>query len=256
MSSDNVPDQCLKIRAAVDLIAKLEDEIEEMKRSIKVLLSTVPASERAIVARYTYWELPEVPQLWIQEHLLKSRKPRDFWPLVQDGHEACCTRCSKLLHRRFQDRDGSIREKDSGSTARDLCHELHPKLCEDCLELWREAKIWADKYRSSFSDFRYIPLVQCLGLEPEDPDFRTLLADRLKALKEMPYRDYLSTPEWKLKRELYYEHPGTDRCALCNRTGFLDLHHRTYERIGEEAFEDLIALCRICHERHHAKEKA
>lgn len=40
------------------------------------------------------------------------------------------------------------------------------------------------------------------------------------------------------------------RCRLCGRgspTVRLDVHHRTYERFGEERVEDLTTLCRECH---------
>jgi 5-methylcytosine-specific restriction endonuclease McrA len=31
----------------------------------------------------------------------------------------------------------------------------------------------------------------------------------------------------------------------------LEVHHRTYERVGEERPADVIALCKACHEKHH-----
>lgn len=39
--------------------------------------------------------------------------------------------------------------------------------------------------------------------------------------------------------------------ALCNSTSWLNIHHRTYDRVGCEDMGDLITLCRSCHERHH-----
>lgn len=45
--------------------------------------------------------------------------------------------------------------------------------------------------------------------------------------------------------------PTACRCAACGshrHTGH-QLHHLTYERLGYEAFEDLVQLCRSCHER-------
>jgi hypothetical protein len=30
-----------------------------------------------------------------------------------------------------------------------------------------------------------------------------------------------------------------------------DLHHRNYDRLGHERFDDLIPLCRACHEQLH-----
>lgn len=31
----------------------------------------------------------------------------------------------------------------------------------------------------------------------------------------------------------------------------LEVHHRTYERVGNERPADVIALCKACHEKHH-----
>lgn len=42
------------------------------------------------------------------------------------------------------------------------------------------------------------------------------------------------------------------RCQICNANDRqLDVHHRTYERLGREQIEDLTVLCHDCHDRHH-----
>jgi 5-methylcytosine-specific restriction endonuclease McrA len=63
------------------------------------------------------------------------------------------------------------------------------------------------------------------------------------------YNDYLLSPEWKSKREkvlVFWGH----RCALCNSPIRVEVHHRTYDRMGQELMTDLIPLCDKCHERH------
>jgi 5-methylcytosine-specific restriction endonuclease McrA len=43
-------------------------------------------------------------------------------------------------------------------------------------------------------------------------------------------------------------------CAVCGEPWTLrrgDLHHRSYDRLGHERFDDLVPLCRACHERVH-----
>lgn len=43
-------------------------------------------------------------------------------------------------------------------------------------------------------------------------------------------------------------------CEDCGARRPLDVHHRTYKRIGNERPEDLVAVCRRCHkERHRGK---
>jgi 5-methylcytosine-specific restriction endonuclease McrA len=37
------------------------------------------------------------------------------------------------------------------------------------------------------------------------------------------------------------------KCERCGRAGDLELHHKTYERLGNERFSDLELLCNPCH---------
>ena len=67
----------------------------------------------------------------------------------------------------------------------------------------------------------------------------------------MPYQQYLQTPEWFARRTAALRRAGY-RCQLCNRTGRLEVHHRTYERRGNESPEDLIVLCDECHRTFNA----
>jgi len=69
----------------------------------------------------------------------------------------------------------------------------------------------------------------------------------------MPYTDYLDTPHWKHVRELAIVRAAY-RCQVCNAAGRLEVHHRTYERRGFEALEDLTVLCggpEGCHSLFH-----
>jgi 5-methylcytosine-specific restriction endonuclease McrA len=65
--------------------------------------------------------------------------------------------------------------------------------------------------------------------------------------------DYLKTERWKHKARAARKR-ADQRCQLCNSpAGPLEVHHRTYERLGFELSGDLIALCARCHGRHHGK---
>jgi 5-methylcytosine-specific restriction endonuclease McrA len=67
------------------------------------------------------------------------------------------------------------------------------------------------------------------------------------------YQEYLHTDHWGSIRRNALE-AADRRCQLCNATDqILDVHHRTYERLGKEKLSDLIVLCRSCHERHHLR---
>lgn len=70
----------------------------------------------------------------------------------------------------------------------------------------------------------------------------------------MSYQDYLNSEGWKAKRAMILNMWG-NRCALCNEGGELHLHHRTYERKGNEDPFGLIPLCKKHHEIFHGKEE-
>lgn len=75
--------------------------------------------------------------------------------------------------------------------------------------------------------------------------------DRLGELRAMPYREYLRTPEWRATRAAALARAGF-ACALdSSHTQNLEVHHRTYERLGQEIEADLTVLCEPCHDLHH-----
>lgn len=65
------------------------------------------------------------------------------------------------------------------------------------------------------------------------------------------YRLYLQSEQWKERRERALERAYW-RCEECRTKRLpLEVHHRTYERIGAEWEEDLEALCAECHDARH-----
>lgn len=79
---------------------------------------------------------------------------------------------------------------------------------------------------------------------------------RRKSTRKKPpkwYQDYLDSDKWKLTREKLLKLWG-HACAICNCTkekSVLDVHHRTYERLGNEQPTDCIIVCRSCHNLIH-----
>lgn len=74
---------------------------------------------------------------------------------------------------------------------------------------------------------------------------------RLAEFRAMPYRQYLRSPEWRRTRAAALLRAG-NACSLdVTHTDDLDVHHRTYERLGAELTNDLVVLCRPCHRLHH-----
>jgi hypothetical protein len=78
----------------------------------------------------------------------------------------------------------------------------------------------------------------------------------LEEHRERPYEDRRQTQEWKVLKKQIHRRDGY-RCRLCGRDGAqLHVHHRTYATYAEERLEDLITLCRSCHEHFHFLSEA
>lgn len=69
----------------------------------------------------------------------------------------------------------------------------------------------------------------------------------------MTYREYLASDHWKELRARYYaRYPR--QCKACGATRDIQLHHRTYKRLGKEWLMDLVPLCAEHHKALHDAE--
>lgn len=70
------------------------------------------------------------------------------------------------------------------------------------------------------------------------------------------YNDYLKTDYWKRVAEAVKKRADY-KCQLCNSQHDLCAHHRDYSHRGNELnyLNDLVCLCRRCHEIFHGKVK-
>lgn len=74
-----------------------------------------------------------------------------------------------------------------------------------------------------------------------------LRQDEIARCKTMPYAEYLRLPWWDFIHDRTIKRAkGT--CELCGQHEAREAHHTTYERIGQERPEDMVALCRRCHQ--------
>ena len=78
------------------------------------------------------------------------------------------------------------------------------------------------------------------------------LAITIKKFTDFNYHDYLRSDEWKVKREEAIKRADR-RCQICFSPNDLNVHHRTYDRVGNERNSDLIVLCKECHAKFHDK---
>jgi hypothetical protein len=74
-----------------------------------------------------------------------------------------------------------------------------------------------------------------------------------KALGFETYQDYLNSEFWKNKRDWIIQTRGA-QCEKCGGTFGLQVHHLSYENVGNEGKDDVIVLCSYCHlEAHYGK---
>lgn len=78
--------------------------------------------------------------------------------------------------------------------------------------------------------------------------------DKVRALREMPYEEYLRSPWWRLRRHARLKQ-ADGKCERCGKViSIADVHHVHYDRKGEERDRDLEVLCRDCHGKLHFDE--
>ena len=70
------------------------------------------------------------------------------------------------------------------------------------------------------------------------------------SLLKFDYYGYLNSNNWREIREKKIAEGG-GKCQMCDETKNLDVHHETYERVGDELLSDLAVLCRKCHKAFH-----
>ncbi len=85
-------------------------------------------------------------------------------------------------------------------------------------------------------------------------DLKSIRPERLLALRALPYEAYLTTSEWRQRRDRALR-IASWRCQSpnCSSKRQLQVHHRSYDRIGIELDQDLEVLCDRCHRRKHTK---
>lgn len=199
-------------------VTELNNRLNELMASLGERLESI--DDRIKAATWIYWMVPEVKAASIAAGL-GLRSVRELWPAISEVTAGvACDRCSDPIV--FVTRTAL---KTANSQVR-ISQEFRV-LCEEC-----RSEVLASR---------------AVGYRRE----AEARADRLVELKEMPYELYLQTREWQDRRKQHLKSAGY-RCQVCNSSGVvLDVHHRTYERRGNESYKDLIVLCRGCHDAFH-----
>ncbi len=76
-----------------------------------------------------------------------------------------------------------------------------------------------------------------------------------QALDHITYAEYLQTPHWLRIREAMLWLAGY-RCQICKSQKALEVHHASgYSCLGNETPDDLVVLCRRCHQLYSEADK-
>lgn len=78
----------------------------------------------------------------------------------------------------------------------------------------------------------------------------TIKASREEHARTVLYEEYLKTPAWRTKRN-HALRLAEFRCSVCGSRRNLQVHHKSYERLGREWDQDLQVVCQTCHANHH-----
>lgn len=73
---------------------------------------------------------------------------------------------------------------------------------------------------------------------------------RLRELGYRSYKQYLGSEHWEELKEQYRRSRLPQKCLVCFSPN-VDLHHKSYRRLGAERTEDLVPLCRDHHDELH-----
>lgn len=94
------------------------------------------------------------------------------------------------------------------------------------------------------------------GVDPSPEFYRAakviLETKRPRRKRKQSYASYLRSDHWRQMRAKALSYYG-DSCCLCDAKQRLEVHHRSYARLGRERMADLTVLCRSCHAKFHGK---
>ena len=68
--------------------------------------------------------------------------------------------------------------------------------------------------------------------------------------RKLRYAERFSRPDWKVLRSMVLSR-AAGRCEACGKVGPADVHHAHYRTFGREGIDDLLSLCRACHDEVH-----
>ena len=68
------------------------------------------------------------------------------------------------------------------------------------------------------------------------------------------YAEYRKSWQWQMKRNFIWVR-AKGQCERCKKQPMQDVHHITYIHVGDEHLDELLGVCRECHEDLHEIDK-
>lgn len=215
-----------QIEAAQWALSDAENEVRLRKEALHNMAESIAdhvGSEQELlaVAHWLYWFMPEVNARSLAAATGAPTLHAFLQGLPQLLVDLECSSCGLKIA--VKSRTDALTKATHASTG-------SPVRCDRCWHV--ELRFREDELRSA----------------------RMAQEQRLALLRALPYAEYLRTPEWLARRRQAVQR-ARFRCNVCNSGGRLDVHHRTYERRGDERPSDLVVLCHDCHEMFHREGK-
>lgn len=69
----------------------------------------------------------------------------------------------------------------------------------------------------------------------------------------LAYEKYLAAPAWQQKRKKVLDR-ASGTCEGCLENPATQVHHLSYEHVGDEYLFELVAICDACHEKLHSQK--
>lgn len=158
------------------------------------------------------------------------------------------------LHKKHAKIECLIESKDGGTYLSEF-NDIGKTLFDEWLIVYTEGNNEScDIFHFAYED------LECIFVDTDD-DKEYVLRTRIKfkdtritfRYKYVDYKEYIKSEEWKHKRKEVLERDKF-KCRLCGAKGTeynLHVHHNSYNNLGNEPLEDLITLCKECHEIYH-----
>lgn len=138
-----------------------------------------------------------------------------------------------------------------------VCNHCKKTIEPDQYKVWSSILQKDENYRCFF--YGQIKTNDQSIIEHADKDLKNLLhfmieqmdpSQMLKNWFKEHYEIYINSDVWNEKRQACFKRDGFI-CQKCGSAKNLVCHHLNYEHLGDEPLDDLLTLCRSCHNSIH-----